>query len=199
MAINVLHVSAECYPAAKTGGLADVVGALPKYQQNNKVRSAVVIPKYDLPWINKQDWKEEFVGGIWMGYYEQPFRVLSCNIDLLGFPLFVVELLGKFDRPGVYADPYGNPYSDEAERFISFQKAVLRWLQSSKALKPDLLHCHDHHTGLIPFMVKHCPEFNGLSDVPTVFTIHNGRYHGSFGCDLRYLLPHFDNFLGGLL
>ncbi|MCL4112311.1 UNVERIFIED_CONTAM: hypothetical protein GTU68_015041 [Idotea baltica] len=134
-----------------------------------------------------------------MGYYDQPFRVLSCDHDILGFPFFVVELLGKFDRPGVYADPYGNPYGDEAERFISFQKAVLRWLQSGQYPKPDVLHCHDHHTGLIPFMVKHCPEFGGLREVPTVFTIHNGRYHGSFGWDLRYLLPHFDDFLGGLL
>lgn len=197
--IRVLHVSAECYPAAKTGGLADVVGALPKYQQNTEVHSAVVIPKYDLPWINEQKWKEVFSGGVWMGYYDQPFKVFELEENTLGFPLFVTEIWGKFDRPGVYADQHGNFYGDEAERFITFQKAVLRWLQNSESHRPEVLHCHDHHTGLIPFMVKHTPEFQNLGYLPTVFTIHNGRYHGSFGWNARYLLPHFDDYLGGLL
>lgn len=197
--IRVLHVSAECYPAAKTGGLADVVGALPKYQQNSEVHSAVVIPKYDLPWINEQKWKEVYSGGVWMGYYDQPFKVFELEENTLGFPLFVTEIWGKFDRPGVYADQHGNFYGDEAERFITFQKAVLRWLQNSESHRPDILHCHDHHTGLIPFMVKHTPEFQNLGYLPTVFTIHNGRYHGSFGWNARYLLPHFDDYLGGLL
>ena len=195
---KVFHISAECYPAAKTGGLADVVGALPKYQQNSYVRSSVVIPHYDLPWINQQNWKEEHTGTVWMGFYDQPFRVLSIDSSKLGFPLYTIDLPGKFDRPGVYADPYGNFYGDEAERFISFQKAVLKWLQSSDTT-PDILHCHDHHTGLIPFIIKHCPEFQNLGYIPAVFTIHNGRYHGSFGWNSRYLLPHFDNWLGGLI
>ncbi|MBK8507005.1 MAG: glycogen/starch synthase [Saprospiraceae bacterium] len=197
--MKVLHISAECYPAAKTGGLADVVGALPKYQQSQDVQSAVVIPKYDLPWINKQIWEEVYSGGVWMGYYDQKFKVFTTDQALLGFPLYVIEILGKFDRPGIYADPHGNHYGDEAERFITFQKAVLRWLQNSTSVRPDILHCHDHHTGLIPFMVKHTPEFQNLGYIPTVFTIHNGRYHGSFGWNARYLLPHFDDYLGGLL
>ena len=60
--IEVLHISAECYPAAKTGGLADVVGALPKYLNQDRINARVVIPKYDLAWINKQTWKEEAYG-----------------------------------------------------------------------------------------------------------------------------------------
>jgi starch synthase len=196
---KVLHISAECYPAAKTGGLADVVGALPKYQQNENCQASVIIPKYDLPWINQQSWAEVFRGGVWMGFYDQPFRVLSIESEILGFPLFCVEILGKFDRPGIYADPYGNSYGDEAERFVSFQKAVLRWLQSDQTDRPDILHCHDHHSGLIPFMIKHTAEFQNLQNIPTVFTIHNGRYHGSFGWNSRYLLPHFEDYLGGLI
>jgi starch synthase len=196
---KVLHISAECYPAAKSGGLGDVVGALPKYQQNEEIHSAVVIPKYDLPWINQQNWQEVHSGGVWMGFYDQPFKVFALDPSLLGFPLYVIELLGKFDRPGIYNDPWGNFYGDEAERFISFQKAVLRWLQNTPDERPDVMHCHDHHTGMIPFMVKHTPEFQNLGYIPTVFTIHNGRYHGSFGWNGRYLLPHFEDYLGGLL
>ena len=54
--IQVLHVSAECYPAAKTGGLGDVVGSLPKYQSEAGVLSAAIIPKYATKWIGHQEW-----------------------------------------------------------------------------------------------------------------------------------------------
>lgn len=195
---QILHISAECYPAAKTGGLADVAGALPKYLNDLNHPSSVVIPKYALPWINNQEWREVFAGSVWMGYYDLPFRVHTLTEDLLGFPLFVVDIPGKFDRPGIYADQYGNFYGDEVERFISFQKAVLRWVQSMEQ-QPAILHCHDHHTGLIPFFLKHCPEYESLKGIPSIFTIHNGRYHGSFGWDRRYLLPHFENHYGGLI
>ncbi|NND07948.1 MAG: glycosyltransferase [Saprospiraceae bacterium] len=195
---QILHISAECYPAAKTGGLADVVGALPKYLNEAQVRAQVIIPKYDLLWINEQNWQEVYTGSVWMGYYDQPFRILSISQEVLGFELLSVELLGKFDRPGIYADPHGHPYGDDVDRFVSFQKAVLKWVQQLEKV-PDILHCHDHHTGFIPFFTKHCPEYQSLSKIPTVFTIHNGKYHGDFGWDLRYMLPHFDNWVGGLI
>ena len=107
---QILHISAECYPAAKTGGLADVAGALPKYLSDLGHPSSVVIPKYYLPWINKQQWTEVFAGSVWMGYYDLPFKVFTLTEDLLGFPLFAVDIPGKFDRPGIYADPFGNFY-----------------------------------------------------------------------------------------
>ncbi len=196
--IGVLHISAECYPAAKTGGLADVVGALPKYLNKEDLVANVIIPCYDLEWINNQSWQQVFEGKVWMGYYDQPFQIMQLQDNNLGFDLFVANIPGKFDRPGIYADPFGNPYGDEVERFVSFQKSVLRWVQHMQ-IKPDILHCHDHHTGLIPFFVKFCPEYQDLASIPTVFTIHNGKYHGSFGWDLRYFLPHFDNWVGGLI
>ncbi len=196
--IEVLHVSAECYPAAKAGGLADVVGALPKYLNQANVDATVVMPKYDLDWINKQEWTEVHTGSIWMGFYDQPYRVLKISKDVLGFVLYAIDIPGKFDRPGIYADPHGHHYGDDVERFMSFQKATLRWIQEGE-ISPDILHCHDHHTGFIPFFIKHCPEYQSLSHVPAIFTIHNGKYHGNFGWDLRYLLPHFDNWVGGLI
>lgn len=199
VSLKVLHISAECYPAAKAGGLADVVGALPKYQSSLGTSASVVIPKYDLPWILDQNWEEVFVGAVWMGYYDQPFRILRAVEDPLGFPFYTVELLGKFDRPGIYTDPSGHYYGDEVERFTSFQKAVLKWLQRPDTYSPDILHCHDHHTGMVPFVVKHCAEYQSLAHLPTVFTIHNGRYHGAFGWNMRYLLPDFADYLGGLV
>lgn len=61
------------------------------------------------------------------------------------------------------------------------------------------MHCHDHHTGLIPFMVKHCPEYRSLANIPTVFTIHNGQYHGNYSWDNLDLLPYFDTEARSLL
>ncbi|HEY0432417.1 MAG TPA: glycogen/starch synthase, partial [Chitinophagaceae bacterium] len=89
-------------------------------------------------------------------------------------------------------------YDDDTERFISFQIAVCDWL-SKWQHKPDVVHVHDHHTGLIPFMLKYCFAFNHFADVPTVFTIHNAQYQGSLGWDKSHYIPAWDTWKGGLL
>jgi starch synthase len=196
--MRILHVTAECYPAAKAGGLGDVAGALPKYLNNDGHDCAVIIPGYHTPWILKHTWEERFAGSTRMGGVQVPFRVLEVVDADLGFTLFSVDVPGLFDRNGVYNDPEtGYGYADEVERYIAFQQAVLRFVQNMGGI--DILHCHDHHTGLIPFMVKHCPEFRDLSSIPTVFTIHNGQYHGAFAWDKAFLLPWFDAEARGLL
>ncbi len=196
--MKVLHISAECYPAAKAGGLGDVVGALPKYLNQAGLPAAVVIPKYRLKWINNHHFEPVYQGVVRIHHGHVPFQIQRQAGDTLGFPLFVADIPGKFDRPGIYADPGGWGYGDDVERYLSFQQAVLQWVANSPG-RPDILHCHDHHTGLIPFMVKHCPEYRSLSRIPTVFTIHNGMYHGAFSWEKFYLLPFFDGDARGLL
>ncbi|MBK7872031.1 MAG: glycogen/starch synthase [Saprospiraceae bacterium] len=186
--MKVLHISAECYPAAKSGGLGDVVGALPKYLQKMGVSAGVVIPKYRLRWIEEHAFTPVFRGAVRLHNYYIPFTIEKEQHDTLGFPLFVVDIPGKFDRPGIYADPSGYTYGDEVERYLSFQQAVLQWIINSPG-RPSVLHCHDHHTGLIPFMIKFCPEYRALEGIPTVFTIHNGMYTGAFSWEKMYLLP----------
>ena len=195
---KVLHISAECYPAAKAGGLADVVGALPKYLNKLDHESQVIIPKYHTPWILRQEWEQVFDGQVYIGYYNQPYKIERLTSNELGFELMVIDLPWKFDRPGIYADPSGHFYGDGPERFICFQRCVLHWLVEDQR-NPEVLHCHDHHTGLIPFLIKYCAEYQNLQETPTLFTIHNGRYHGSFGWNKQYLLPYFDQQLGGLI
>ena len=196
--MRVLHISAECYPAAKAGGLGDVAGALPKYLNQIDIATAVVIPKYQTAWLDKQTYEEVFRGSMRMHHGEIPFAILEVTSADLGFPLYVADIPGKFDRPGIYADVWGNNFGDELERALSFQGATLQWLLHMEE-KPDILHCHDHHTGLIPFFVKYSPEYQALSNIPTVFTIHNGEYHGSFSWDNAYLLPYFYSNARGLL
>ncbi len=191
--LKVLHISAECYPAAKTGGLGDVVGSLPKYMCQGGTLTGAIIPKYELKWINNQEWITVYGGSIRSDWRQIAFTVQQHKDNTLGYPLFVVDIPGLYDRPGIYNDPSGAPYSDELERYLVFQQAVLQWVISFEpADRPKVLHCHDHHSGLIPFMVKHCPEYKALANIPTVFTIHNGQYQGMFGWRSSHLLPYYD-------
>ncbi|MDX2134617.1 MAG: glycogen/starch synthase [Saprospiraceae bacterium] len=198
---QVLHVSAECYPAAKAGGLADVVGSLPKYMSAAGVPAAVVMPRYGLPWMYARRWQTVHVGAVRVDWRHVGYSVQLLESDELGFPLYAVDIPGLFDRPGIYNDPpSGTPYGDEVERYLTFQQAVLQWLLSMPmAQRPRVLHCHDHHTGLIPFMVKYCPEYKPLGEIPTVFTIHNGQYQGRFSWNNVYLMPFFDSWGRGIL
>lgn len=198
--IQVLHISAECYPAAKTGGLGDVVGSLPKYMTQAGVLSAAVIPKYALKWIHNRDWVTVYHGAIRSDWRTIPFTVQQQASSTLGFPLFVVDIPGLYDRPGIYNDPDGTPYGDEVERYLVFQQAVLQWVISfPEQERPRVLHCHDHHTGLIPFMAKYSPDFRPLANTPTVFTIHNGQYQGAFSWKNHHLLPYYDAWARGYL
>lgn len=199
--MEVLHISAECYPAAKTGGLADVVGALPKYMQAVGVSAAAVIPRYRLSWIDQRRWEPVHVGAVRVDWRHVGYSVQRLESDELGYPLYAIDIPGLFDRPGIYADPLTKvPYGDEVERYLVFQQAVLQWIGAFEpSIRPKVLHCHDHHTGLIPFMVQYCPEFRTLSHIPTVFTIHNAQYQGMFSWSKVFALPFFDSWGRGIL
>jgi starch synthase len=196
--MKVLHISAECYPAAKAGGLGDVVGALPKYLNQAGVPTDAVIPKYHTKWILGQSFRTVYQGSVRLHDRFFPFAIEQLESDALGFPLFVANIPGKFDRPGVYADPNGGWYGDELERYLCFQQAALQWV-ASMAERPTLIHCHDHHTGLVPFLMRHGLGFQSLGNIPTVFTIHNGEYHGAFSWSKLHLMPFFDAMASGLL
>lgn len=198
--IQVLNISAECYPAAKTGGLGDVTGSLPKYLTDAGVLSATIIPKYSTKWINNARWVTVFQGQVWCNWRQYYFEVQQLEGNALGFPLFVVHLPALFDRPGIYNDASGAPYSDELTRTVTFQQAVLEWLMSFPWHdRPRVLHCHDHHTGLIPWMVKYCPQYQQLAPIPTVFTIHNGQYQGAFSWKNAAVLPPYEPGTGTIL
>ena len=196
--MNVLHISTECFPAAKVGGLGDVVGALPKYLKDLGASASVVMPKYQTTWLANQQFTQIFKGFVRIHKTYLPFTIEQEKGNSLGYPLFVVNLPEKFGRPGVYNDETGEGYSDNMERFLAFNLAVLHWLVNTPRL-PEILHCHDHPTGLIPFLIKNSPEYKGLSKVPTILTIHNAAYHGAFGWQELYKLPWFDARARGIL
>ncbi|MCV9926791.1 glycogen synthase [Flavobacterium sp. LS1R49] len=183
--MEIFHISAECYPMAKVGGLADVVGALPKYQNKAGHQVRVVVPGYDTKFKEENVFESVYEGDVKLGNFSFPFRVLKETSDKLGFELYLIEIKELFDRKDVYG------YEDDIERFVAFQSATLDWL-IVRGEVPDVINCHDHHTGLIPFMMEFGYKYSKLKNVASVITIHNGLYQGQFGFDKLNYLPEFD-------
>ncbi|MEP7256391.1 MAG: glycogen synthase [Ferruginibacter sp.] len=190
--MEILHVSAECYPYAKVGGLADVVGTLPKYQQQLGHIAKVVVPMHRTKFLYENEWTVEHKGGFNMGNTYFDYTIIKEKTNKLDFDLYCVDIYGLLDRENVYS------YDDDTERFTAFQIAVVDWIGNWEH-KPDVVHVHDHHTALIPFMMRHCYTYRHLSAIPTVLTIHNGQYQGWMGWDKSYYLPAWDTWQWGLL
>jgi len=190
--MKVFHISAECYPVAKTGGLGDVVGALPKYQTLLGIDAAVIMPWYDKPFVKENEFEKVYQSEFKQGSQFYSFTVLKEVKNLLGFALYLIKIPGLMDRKEVYG------YSDENEQFIAFQHALLHWV-SKEEIAPDLFHCHDHHSGLVPFFIENCEEFKLLKGIPTLATVHNGQYQGWMDWHKAILMPSFDSSKWGLL
>ena len=190
--MEILHVSAECYPMAKVGGLADVVGALPKYQQSLGHIAKVVMPMHRTKFLYNNEWEVVHKGSFSMGITFFEFTIIKEKTNKLDFDLYCVDINGLLDREKVYG------YDDDSERFTAFQVAVTEWL-SKWEHQPDVVHVHDHHAGLIPFMLKYCFAYRHLAGIKTVLTIHNAQYQGWMGWDKATYLPAWDTWKWGLL
>jgi len=188
----IVHISAECYPMAKAGGLGDVVGALPKYQNKVGDEAMVVMPMYKTNFLEQHEWDVHFKGKANLGDWFFDYTIIKLKESKLGFNLYLVDINGLLDRPKIYG------YTDDNDRFIGFQIAVINWL-SNWVQQPDIVHCHDHQAGLVPFMMKHCYDYKKLQHIKTVLTIHNAQYHGAMGWDKSILIPRWDNWKHGLL
>ncbi len=190
--MEIVHISAECYPVAKAGGLGDVVGALPRYQQEAGHVAKVVMPMYRTRFLYENQWTVVHKGGAPLASAWFEYTVIKETSNKLGFDLYLVDVHGLLDREKVYG------YDDDDERFLSFQIAVTDWL-SNWVHQPDIVHVHDHHTGLIPFMMQHCFAYRKLASVPVVLTIHNAQYQGAMRWDKSINIPAWDSWKRGLL
>ncbi len=182
--MKIVHFTAECYPVAKTGGLGDVLGALPKYLNNEKnIEAMVVMPYVNNDYVSnhKFDTDFEFV----MPHSSNHLKVVILKSVDSEFPLYLVNIEGFNHRQAVYG------YHDDPYFFVAFQTAALMWLHQWED-GPDIIHCHDFHTGFIPFMMKHAHQFHKFRDIPTVFTIHNGEYQGQLPWEVVSSFPWFD-------
>src|SRR5437868_2634504 len=117
--MKIYHLSAECYPVAKVGGLADVVGALPKYQNLAGLQAAVVMPFYDRKFTQENDFEIVFAAATLLGNRRLFFEILKEKTNKLGFELYLVKIPGLLDRENIYS------YPDERDQFMAFQLAFL--------------------------------------------------------------------------
>jgi len=191
MSLKILHLSAECYPAAKVGGLADVVGALPKYQNAETINAQVIMPFYDNAFTKNNKFISIYNSTLSLGDTTYKYRILKLKNNHLGFDLFFVDIAELLFTDFVYS-------YDDTERFLAFQIAVLDWMLILES-KPNIVHCHDHHVGLTPFMMTKSYRYDVLKAIPTVLTIHNAQYQGWFSHDKTHLIPKFDLVNFGLL
>lgn len=190
--MEVLHVSAECYPMAKAGGLGDVVGSLPKYQNQLGHIAKVVMPMYRTKFLYANVFDVVHKGGFYMGPYWFSYTIIKEQTNKLGFDLYLVDINGLLDRDAIYG------YDDDIERFTAFQIAVVDWVAQWQD-KPDTIHVHDYHAGLIPFMMQHCYAYRHLAYIPTILTIHNAQYQGWMGWNKANYLPEWDTWEWGKL
>jgi len=190
--MEIIHVSAECYPVAKAGGLGDVVGALPKYQNQAGHIAKVVMPMYRTKFLLNHEWAVVHKGYTNLGDWWFTYTIIKEANNVLGFDLYLVDINGLLDREKIYG------YDDDSERFTAFQICVVDWI-SAWEHQPDVIHVHDYHAGLIPFMLKYCFRYQHLKNIPTVLTIHNAQYQGWMGWEKSNLIPAYDDWKRGML
>ena len=179
-------VAAECVPFAKVGGLADVIGALPLALEKLGVAVTVVIPRYgviDLEKFGFEPSAHPGHGRVSVGFESIPYDVFRGKIPNSSVEVFLLGNDRFFDRPGIYIDSAtGGDYPDQADRWIFFQRAVMEFFKSAA---PDVLHCHDHQTGLIPaYLRKIYRTDSTYTQTRSILTIHNMGYQGVFPRDV---------------
>ena len=190
--MEIIHVTAECYPVAKAGGLGDVAGALPKYQNRLGHIAKVVMPMYRTKFLYQHEFEVVHKGAFGMANYWLDYTIIKEKNNTLEFDLYLVDIYGLLDREKVYG------YDDDIQRFMAFQIAVTDWISKWKH-HPDVVHVHDHHTALIPFMMQNCYAYRHLAYINTILTIHNAQYQGWIGWDRSNLLPDWDKYKWGTL
>ncbi len=182
--MKVLIAASEIAPLAKTGGLADVIGALPVQLKKQGVEVALVMPKY----------RNVSLSGEVVGDLELPIedtlmegaieKVLLSETDI---PVFLIQQVHYYDRDELYTTG-GKDYSDNLERYTFFCRAVLDIVRQG-FWKPDLIHANDWQTALIPILIKTSTDLDSsLSSLKTLFTIHNLFFQGLFPAFLYSVL-----------
>lgn len=178
--LKILIVSSEVAPYAKSGGLGDVAGSLPRALKSLGFDVRVVLPKY-------KTIKTDYFADIeFLGSFETNLAWRTQKVGILKkqteFPIYFIENDYYFYRDGFYG------YGDDNERFAFFSKAVLDML-SFIDFYPDVIHCNDWQTGPVCLFLKESyRKIKWYSEIKTLFTIHNLQYQGNFGAETLNIL-----------
>ncbi len=175
--MKVLFASSEALPFAMSGGLADVAGALPKALRKRVIGCRVVMPLYETVSEELRS-KMRFITNITVpvAWRRQYCGIFEAKVGSVTY--YLLDNQYYFKRPNLYG------YYDDAERYAFFSRAVLEILPHID-FKPDIIHCNDWQTGMVPVYLDMFYKFDPFyADIKTVFTIHNIQYQGKYGHDL---------------
>ncbi len=172
--MNILYVTSEAVPFCKTGGLADVAGSLPPSLAANGDRVSVILPLYETV---KDKWGEKLHFERWTNV-RLAWREVYCGLfsfEYEGVTWYFIDNESYFRR----SDLYG--YYDDGERFAFFSRAVTELLRSLPE-KPDVVHCNDWQSALVPVYIRdEAVRDDFYRSIRTVITVHNIEYQGRFG------------------
>lgn len=175
--MKIMFVAAEGAPFAKTGGLGDVIGALPKSLVKRGHQLAVVLPYYDV--VHQKfghEIEDLFHFYVNVGWRHQYVGVKKIHRDGVNF--YFIDNQFYFFRGRIYGD------WDDGERFAYFQLAALELMEKIDFI-PDVLHVHDYHTAMIPYLLKEKYSWiNAYRSIKTVFTIHNIEFQGQYSPEM---------------
>ncbi|HWK75942.1 MAG TPA: glycogen synthase [Povalibacter sp.] len=182
--MRICFIASEVAPLAKTGGLADVAGALPRYLHEHGHDVRVFMPLY--PSIGIAALGAQHVPGVQdvplqLGAHHYSFSLLQARLPGSAVSVFLVHCPEAFDRPTIYTDA-----PDEYLRFLVLQRAALESCQRM-TFSPDVAHCNDWHTALVPLLLKSVYAWDRLFErTRTVLSIHNIGYQGIFDAGTTY-------------
>lgn len=176
--MKVLFAASEVAPFIKTGGLGDVAFALPKALVNAGVDCRVILPKYlDIPSYFKDHMNEIMT-------VNEFFSIEHLEYE--GIQFYFVGNDEYFEREGIYG------FEDDDRRFDLFCRAILYFIDTADEFVPDIIHCNDWHTGLLPYIIKEkYQDSDKVREIKTMLTIHNIKYQGVF--DYQSVLVNFLN------
>ncbi len=178
----IVQIASECAPVIKAGGLGDVVYGLSRELETRGHTVEIILPKYDCMRYDHIWGLHEAYNDLWVPWYD---AAIHCTVYcgwVHGRLCFFIEPHSEdffFDR-GIY---YG--HKDDNMRFAFFSKAALQFLQQS-GKRPDILHCHDWQTGLVPVMLYEIYQWHGLGNVRVCYTIHNFKHQGIGGTEVLW-------------
>jgi len=177
--MNIVCVASEAVPFAKTGGLADVAGSLPRALSSLGHTACLFLPCHRRAWTAGPELVSTGLTiRVPVGSHKVEAHVHQSRLPGSDVPVYLIDGPGYFGRDELYQ--VGNDYEDNCARFVFFDRAVLETIRLL-GIRPDVIHCNDWQTGLIPVYLKtiyrRVPE---LAATGTLLTIHNLAYLGLF-------------------
>lgn len=172
--ISVVMVASECAPAAKVGGLADVVHGLSRELQVQGSPVEIILPKYDCMRYDRIAGLTKSLSGLMVPFYNQGIEcdVYSGRVD--GLDCFFIDPHSQqnfFNRKVIYGQ------NDDSDRFACFSRAALEFMHKTRR-SPDIIHCHDWQTGLVPVLLFELYKSSGLAHSRVCYTLHNVGHQG---------------------